>query len=50
MMFHNLRSIGFAFLLSLILVSGVSVAANLLLSADVAQSACYQSYSLACVI
>ncbi|MFH0851911.1 MAG: hypothetical protein V1876_04150 [Candidatus Peregrinibacteria bacterium] len=47
---RDTRNIGLAFLLSIILVTSVAIAANLLFaSPKVTSAACYQSYSLACV-
>ncbi len=48
-MTKNTRSIGLAFLLSALLVSGVAVAANLLFANQIVQAACYKAYTLACI-
>ena len=48
-MTKNTRSVGLAFLLSALLVSGVAVAANLLFANQIVQAACYKAYTLACI-
>ncbi|ALM09828.1 MAG: hypothetical protein PeribacterA2_0444 [Candidatus Peribacter riflensis] len=47
-MSHDTRSVGLALLLSLLLVTSVAVAANLFFASSVSQTACTQTYSLAC--
>lgn len=48
-MAHETRSLGLAFLLSLVLVSGVAVAANLLLPPRKSQTACTTPGDTTCV-
>lgn len=48
LMSRDTRSVGLAFLLSVLLVMSVAVAANLLLAPPVIQTACPSSYSLSC--
>ena len=49
-MSKDTRSIGLAFLFSLLMVTSVAVAANILFATEVAATACHQAYTLACVL
>lgn len=49
-MSKDTRNVGLAFLASVLLIAGVALAADLLFASRVAQAACFQSYTLACIL
>ncbi|MDD4627905.1 MAG: hypothetical protein PHE68_00735 [Candidatus Peribacteraceae bacterium] len=48
-MSKDTRNIGLAFLASIILTAGVALAADLLFASQVSETACFKSYTMACV-
>jgi len=49
-MSKDTRNIGLAFLASVLLIAGVALAADLLFATQVAETACFKAYTMACVL